>query len=138
VPNLIETCQATLLVHSDSYANWVFDPSHPTQGRRFMKAKNLLADSLSEKNTELTIVEPRLATKEELLRVHSSRYVSEVLDDHKSGQWSGERPDLSNLAALFAGGTLVALDALLTGETKTAIHFPGAKHHAQYDHSSGF
>jgi acetoin utilization protein AcuC len=27
---------------------------------------------------------------------------------------------------------------LLRGITTTAIHFPGAKHHAQYDHSSGF
>jgi acetoin utilization protein AcuC len=116
----------------------VFDPGHPTQGRRFMNAKNLLAKTMSEKNAELTIVEPRIATKDELLRVHSSRYISEVLDDHKSGQWSGERPDLSNLAALFAGGTLVALDALLTGKAHTAIHFPGAKHHAQYDYSSGF
>lgn len=93
---------------------------------------------MSEKDIELTILEPRLATKDELLRVHSSRYIAEVLDDHKSGQWSGARPDLSNLAALFAGGTLVALDALLTGKTNTAIHFPGAKHHAQYDYSSGF
>lgn len=103
-----------------------------------MNAKRFLTDSMSEKNKELTIVEPRLAAKDELLRVHSSRYIAEVLDDHKSGQWSGARPDLSNLAALFAGGTLVALDALLTGETNTAIHFPGAKHHAQYDYSSGF
>jgi acetoin utilization protein AcuC len=103
-----------------------------------MNAKRFLTDSMSEKNKELTIVEPRLAAKDELLRVHSSRYISEVLDDHKSGQWSGERPDLSNLAALFAGGTLVALDALLTGKTNTAVHFPGAKHHAQYDYSSGF
>ena len=103
-----------------------------------MNAKKLLTETLSEKNTELTIVEPRLATRDELLRVHSSRYITEVLDDHKSGQWSGERPDLSNLAALFAGGTLVALDALLTGKTNTAINFPGAKHHAQYDYSSGF
>ena len=116
----------------------MFDPSHPTQGRRFMNAKKLLTDSLSEENIELNIVQPRLATQDELLRVHSSRYISEVLNDHKSGQWAGERPDLSNLAALFAGGTLVALDALLTGETNTAIHFPGAKHHAQYDYSSGF
>ena len=103
-----------------------------------MNAKMLLTESFSEKNTELTIVEPRLATKDELLRVHSSRYISEVLDDYKSGQWSGERPDLSNLAALFAGGTLVALDALLTRKSNIAIHFPGAKHHAQYDYSSGF
>ena len=103
-----------------------------------MNAKKLLTETLSEKNKEMTIVEPRLATRDELLRVHSSRYIAEVLDDHKSGQWSGARPDLSNLAALFAGGTLVALDALLTGKTNTAIHFPGAKHHAQYDYSSGF
>jgi acetoin utilization protein AcuC len=103
-----------------------------------MNAKMLLTQSFSEKNIELTIVEPRLATRNELLRVHSYRYIAEVLDDHKTGQWSGERADLSNLAALFAGGTLVALDALLTGKTNTAIHFPGAKHHAQYDYSSGF
>ena len=103
-----------------------------------MNAKKLLTDSFSEENIELKIVKPRLATTDELLRVHSSRYISEVLDDHKSGQWVGERPDLSNLAALFAGGTLVALDALLSGETNTAINFPGAKHHAQYDYSSGF
>ena len=127
-----------ILIHSDEYANWVFDPSHPTQGRRFMKAKALLTELFREKNSELTIVKPRTATKNELIRVHSSRYISEVLDDHKTGQWSGARSDLSNLAALFAGGTLVALDALLTGKTNTAVHFPGAKHHAQYDYSSGF
>jgi acetoin utilization protein AcuC len=86
----------------------------------------------------MKIVEPRLATRDELLRVHSSRYVSEVLDGYESGQWTGERPELSNLAGLFAGGTLVGLDALLTGETSTVVHFPGAKHHAQYDYSSGF
>ena len=42
------------------------------------------------------------------------------------------------MAALFAGGTLQALELLLKGDCKTAIHFPGAKHHAQFDHSSGF
>jgi acetoin utilization protein AcuC len=61
-----------------------------------------------------------------------------VLEQHLTGQWDGARPDLSELAALFAGGTLVALNSLLTGKAKTAIHFPGAKHHAQYDYSSGF
>ena len=136
--NLVEKFEVPFLIHSDEYANWIFDPSHPTQGRRFINAKTLLTEVLSEKNTELIIVEPRLVTEDELVRVHSSRYIAEVLHDHKSGQWSGARPDLSSLAALFAGGTLVALDALLTGKTNTAIHFPGAKHHAQYDYSSGF
>jgi acetoin utilization protein AcuC len=93
---------------------------------------------MGDTNTPLTIVEPRLATKAELTRVHSPEYIDEVLESHTTGQWTGARPDLSELAALFAGGTLVALDSLLSGKVKTAVHFPGAKHHAQYDYSSGF
>ena len=138
VHNLTESLNSTYLIHSDQYADWVFDPTHPTQGRRFINAKKLLMESFIDENTELIIVEPRSVLREELLRVHSSTYIGEVLDDHEAGQWSGARPDLSELAALFAGGTLVALDSLLTGKAKTAIHFPGAKHHAQHGYSSGF
>ncbi|NBR24986.1 MAG: hypothetical protein EBU08_14675 [Micrococcales bacterium] len=91
-------------------------------------------------NSQRSVVEmaPRRATKEELIRVHAPEYVDQVLDNHTSFEWSGQRPDLSHLASLFAGGTLEALDVLLQGRAMTAIHFPGAKHHAQYDHSSGF
>ena len=135
---MTESSHATYLIHSNQYANWVFDPTHPTQGRRFINAKNFLAEQMAGTNSQLVIVEPRSATRAELNRVHSSEYIDEVLESHTTGQWTGVRPDLSVLAALFAGGTLVALDALLTGKAKTAIHFPGAKHHAQYDYSSGF
>ena len=85
-----------------------------------------------------TEVEPRLATRVELERVHAPSYIEDVLDNHLSGQWSGKRADLATLASTFVGGTLVALDALLNKGALTAIHFPGSKHHAQYDHSSGF
>jgi len=138
VHNLTESSHATYLIHSDQYANWVFDPTHPTQGRRFINAKHSLAEQMAGTNSPLVIVEPRSATRAELNRVHSSEYIDEVLENHVTGQWTGARPDLSELAALFAGGTLVALDALLTGKAKTAIHLPGAKHHAQYHYSSGF
>jgi acetoin utilization protein AcuC len=45
---------------------------------------------------------------------------------------------LAELAAVFTGGTLVGLDALLTKKADLAIHFAGAKHHAQANTSSGF
>lgn len=126
------------LVHSNQYKNWIFDSSHPTQGRRFNKARELLTTAIKEKNIELVEVSPRLVTKQELLRVHTPEYIDEVLDQHLSTEWMNERSDLSSLACLFVGGTLIALEALLTKKTKLAIHFPGAKHHAQADHSSGF
>jgi len=128
----------TVLVHRDQYANWIFDPTHPTQGRRFINARNQFVKLMKEDTVLFTEVEPRLATRAELERVHAPNYIDEVLNDHLSGQWSGKRADLATLASTFVGGTLVALDALLNKKALTAIHFPGSKHHAQYDHSSGF
>ena len=93
---------------------------------------------MAETGQEVIEIAPRPATTEELSRVHALDYINEVLIDHRTSQWAGDRADLAELAALFAGGTLTALQALLDGTTKTAIHFPGAKHHAQYDYSSGF
>jgi acetoin utilization protein AcuC len=93
---------------------------------------------MQESGNEVVEAQPRLATRSELERVHALHYLDEVLNEHRTSQWSGPRPDLAELAATFAGGTLTALDLLLRGITTTAIHFPGAKHHAQYDYSSGF
>ena len=126
------------LVHSDEYKNWIFDPTHPTQGRRFNNARDLFITSAKKEGIDVVEVLPRLATEAELLRVHTPAYIDEVVNQHISTEWDGQRADLANLASLFVGGTLTALDALLTGKTKLAIHFPGAKHHAQADHSSGF
>jgi acetoin utilization protein AcuC len=126
------------LVHSDIYKEWIFDETHPTQGRRFNNARDLLLKEASKDGIEVIELPPRPATREELLRVHTSSYIDEVLKEGLSGQWDGQRMDLAELSSLFVGGTLVALDALLTGKTKLAIHFPGAKHHAQADYSSGF
>ena len=130
--------QLVYLIHSDEYKNWIFDPSHPTQGRRFNNARDLLITSAKKEGIDVVEVLPRLATEAELLRVHTLAYIDEVLNQHISTEWDGQRADLSHLACLFVGGTLIALDALLKNKTNLAIHFPGAKHHAQADHSSGF
>jgi acetoin utilization protein AcuC len=130
--------QPVYLIHSDEYKNWIYDPTQPTQGRRCNNDRDLLFTSGQKEGVDLVEVLPRPATEAELLRVHTPAYIDEVVNKHISTEWDGQRADLANLASLFVGGTLTALDALLTGKTKLAIHFPGAKHHAQSDHSSGF
>jgi acetoin utilization protein AcuC len=121
----------TIIVHSPEYANWFFSKEHPTQGRRFINGYNAM-------KAQLNVLEPRPATDAELSRVHSPEYINQVLTNHTSFEWGGAREDLAGFAQLFAGGTLVALNALLEGSADLAIHLPGAKHHAQRDHSSGF
>lgn len=132
------TVKNLVLVHSELYKGWVFSSSHPTQGRRYLNARDYLEGSLRQQQLQMEVIEPSPASREDLMRTHKDMYVSQVLDSKSSGEWLGESPELANLSQLFVGGTLTALDSLLKGETKTAVHFPGAKHHAQYDHSSGF
>ena len=127
-----------IIVHSDEYANWVFDPTHPTQGRRFIKAYESTLLHANTHGLSVETIEPTPVGNDVLTTVHSPKYVDQVMNQHVSAEWSGQRPDMSYLANLFVGGTLAALDTLTNNETLTAVHFPGAKHHAAYDRSSGF
>ena len=129
---------STYLIHSTDYKNWIFDPNHPTQGRRFDNARDLFLELAKNKNIDVIEISPNNVHRAELLRAHTSEYIEEVLDQHISTEWAGERGDLAEIASKFVQGTLNALDNLMVGNTKLAIHFPGAKHHAQADHSSGF
>jgi acetoin utilization protein AcuC len=126
-----------IIIHSPEYTNWFFSDDHPTQGRRFINGFNAISKS-NVIFSDQQIFEPRLATDSELSRVHSEGYINQVTKEHLSGEWRGPREDLARFATLFAGGTLVALNSLLDGSAELAIHLPGAKHHSQYDHSSGF
>lgn len=127
------------LIHSDSYCRWVFDPTHPTQGRRFQNARELLLAGAQAAGVVVTERVPSgRAAAEVLHTVHDPAYVSSVLVDGHSDEWSGSRPDLSQLAATFVQGTVDAAELLHSGEATTAVHFPGAKHHALRDRSWGF
>lgn len=123
----------TVLIHDDSYAGWVFDPTHPTQGRRFLLGAELIA-----KQGDVRVVAPDEASREQLVTVHTPDYVNRVLVDHVCDEWAGVRPDLSRLAARFVAGTVTALQELMSGRAEVAVHLPGGKHHAKADRSSGF
>lgn len=127
-----------IIVHSPDYANWVFDKNHPTQGRRFLHARNKIILEGQKRHLNVYEVEPKVPSTDDLHLVHDMEYVFDVTVRGESNEWTGQRHDLGDLAKLFVGGTLTALDELLDYKTKLAIHYPGAKHHAMRDYSSGF
>ena len=127
-----------VLVHSPEYANWVFDPTHPTQGRRFLHARNQFMLRAQERHLNVYEIEPQMPHTDDLHSVHDMEYVYDVTVRGESTEWTGQRHDLGELAKLFAGGTLTALDSLIDYKTRLAVHFAGAKHHAMRDYSSGF
>jgi acetoin utilization protein AcuC len=127
-----------VIAHTPEFANWVFNEKHPTQGRRFVHAYNRIQEYGSNQNLNFTTIYPQNATFDDLMISHSKQYVDQVLLQHECNEWVGKRPDLSNIASLMVGASMAGLRSLIDGATLTAINFAGAKHHAAYDHSSGF
>lgn len=127
-----------VLVHSPEYADWVFDPKHPTQGRRFLYARNNLILAGQKRRLNIYEIQPLMPSMDEIHSVHDMTYAHDVIVRGQSDEWDGARHDLGELAKLFVGGTLTALDSLIDFKTRLAVHYAGAKHHAMRDYSSGF
>lgn len=127
------------IIHSPDYGGWIFDDTHPTQGRRFTLGAQMTRSMAEGSGLTVETVEPYVVRRDVLHTVHSHTYVASVLDEGISDEWEGVRFDMANLASMFVGGTLAALDILDDPDGPlTAVHLPGAKHHAMTGHSSGF
>jgi len=133
-----EAMEHAILVHSPEYANWVFDPTHPTQGRRFLHARNQLMLEAQRRRLNVYEIEPQTCSTDDLHLVHGMDYVFDVTIRGECDEWVGQRHDLGDLAKMFVSGTLTALDVLLDKKTLLAVNYAGAKHHAMRDYASGF
>jgi acetoin utilization deacetylase AcuC-like enzyme len=98
-----------------------------------------------ERQARLTVVAPRPATEDEILRVHAPQYVKLVRSEIEAGRRTLSTGDTeissgSLGAALAAAGTVVsAVDAVLSGRARNAfcaLRPPG--HHASQARGMGF
>lgn len=88
-----------------------------------------------------SFVEPPLALDDDILRIHSPRYLKKL----KTGKLSNTEmlalelpysPDLLRFAKLHVGGTIIAAEKAI--QEGIAIHLGGGFHHAFSDHGEGF
>lgn len=79
----------------------------------------------------------REATDAELRVVHSDAYIAEVAAGFSS-EWKGQNKAMNRTNRQIVAGTVDAALRIYTGASVRAFSPMGAKHHAQYDHSSGF
>lgn len=93
---------------------------------------------------ELTEIEPRLATEEELLRFHTPEYINHVktLSEANGGE-TGEATVICaggyDIARLAVGGCMAAFDAVLTNDVTNAFALVRpCGHHAEKDRGRGF
>ena len=145
------------LVYGDAYAQATYDfgESHPLQPIRVELAAALIRICGLLERPEVARLDPRPATRAELTAVHDPAYVDAVealglaggvpheLEGLAAayGFRSGDNPVFERMheaAALVAGGTLTAAEAVMEGRALHAFAPAGGLHHAHRARASGF
>jgi acetoin utilization protein AcuC len=102
-------------------------------------ARDLLLERLGDEVTEVAPItaETRDAAIEALNQLHEPEYVSRTLSG-KNGEWNDTKPQVAEAGLAMFAGTMRATELILGGQARVAFNPQGAKHHARFDHGSGF
>lgn len=134
------------LLFREQYLDYNFGPEHPFSPIR----QEMVVDLLEALGHPLDSVEPPLATKDEVLRVHTKEFVDKVeaasegtppSNARRYGLNTGDVPIFDGMDAAtrsLVGGTLHGAQ-LIADETATRVlQVGGGLHHAHRDRASGF
>lgn len=134
---------APLVVYGESSRRYDFGPGHPLTPRRFGPGIELLRSVGADR-----FLAPEEAADEQLTRLHTADYlglVREFSDDPwrapEAGIGRGDTPPFAGMhsaAATVAGGSVAAVDRILSAEVEHAFHPGGGLHHAMADRAGGF
>ena len=130
------------VVKDPRIAAYGFGEGHPFGPDRHDRFHEELAASGIAASVQF--VEARLANDQELAAFHTRRYIDYVRDACAGGQLMLDKGDTPAFEGLFeaaswvAGGTLVLLEAIMTGKARRGFIPIGGLHHAGRDHTAGF
>ncbi|MDT8859368.1 acetoin utilization protein AcuC [Alkalihalobacillus sp. MEB130] len=141
--------QDAVFIFSDEQLAYRFNEKHPFNHLRLQLTFDLLK-SLDALNTK-QILSPRMATDTEIALVHDEAFIDAV---KAAGQGALEEaiaanyglgtedtpifPNMHEAAALLVGGTLQAVDEVMSGRANHALHLGGGLHHGFKGKASGF
>jgi acetoin utilization deacetylase AcuC-like enzyme len=130
-----------VLVSSKRFVDHVTPAGHPERPER-AEVLHAVATTFKEQGGE--VVEPRLATDEDLLRVHTPEHVEAIVATRGKAVMIDEdtftSPESDEIARLAAGAVLTGVDRVLDGPANSRalvlVRPPG--HHAEADRAMGF
>ncbi|WP_110927246.1 acetoin utilization protein AcuC [Bacillus massiliglaciei] len=139
----------SLFVYSDDLLTYKFHDEHPFNQKRLQITLDLLQKHQAIQSDQ--IIAPRMALDEELELIHDPQYVNAVrqaghgtVSAEKAlnyGLGTEDTPIFNNMheaSALLVGGTLTAVDAVMSGKSLHAFNPGGGLHHGFRGKASGF
>ena len=138
------------VVWDDRLSEYDFGPGHPMAPVRVQLAMRLAAEFGLFKHAGVSILGPvEPAPEEAILRVHEAEYVAAVrrassdphFYDAERGLGTEDDPVFPNMheaSARVAGATLMAVQAVHSGDVQHAVNLAGGLHHAMPGSAEGF
>jgi len=130
------------ITYHEKFKQYDLGVNHPFRGDRFIEAKELFDEKSLPSKPNVFFIKPKAATKEDLLRVHSERYVEHIFKLAEIGGSYGIDTPVSKRileGALFIiGGVLEAGRHVITGKADRGVALGGGFHHAGIDYGGGF
>jgi acetoin utilization protein AcuC len=127
-----------------------FGGKHPLKPERLARTVALLKGYHAFDAPTVEVVEPRMATDDELAHFHTPDYIDAVrrlssgdrdLQAHRYGFGPGDNPIFRGMyetSSLKAGGGILGAQRLLDGSCDVAFNYSGGLHHAGPARASGF
>lgn len=143
--------RSAVFVYNDVLSRHVLRDDHVMVPARLRYTYDLLEAYGAFNFPNATIVEPRLATEEEILTFHTKEYLDAVQSlsrgEHRYNPRTynfsdhGDNPPFPGMyeaSSLATGASVVAAEILCRGDAEVAFNCSGGLHHAMPGHASGF
>jgi acetoin utilization protein AcuC len=131
-----------MMTFHEKFSQYDLGEGHPFRGDRFLNAMKFFQTQGLFRLSGIVLDEPKPASREELLRVHSEDYVDLIFRLAKeSKRYDIETPvspEILGAALLIVGGALECGRAVFGGKVKRAISIGGGFHHAGRNYGGGF
>ena len=133
----------TAFVYHEDYLKYYFGPTHPFKPVREKYTLDLLKE-LKVFDGKAKYYEPEPASEEDLMLVHTKKYVDFVkkMSEMGSGYLDyGDTPATKSIyegSCSVVGGSLYAADLIMTGKASHAFNSGGGLHHAKENGAAGF
>ncbi|MBX5321090.1 MAG: histone deacetylase [Candidatus Bathyarchaeota archaeon] len=131
-----------VMTFHEKFRQYDLGEGHPYRGDRFLNAINFFREQGLLSLPQLKVIEPKPASKEDLLMVHDESYVDLIFRLASEGRpydiETPVSPQILEAALLIVGGAIECGKAVYDERAKRAISLGGGFHHAGRDYGGGF
>jgi len=134
--------QKTVISFNEKLTHYDLGEGHPFRGDRFVNAMKFFQNQGLFRNPEVTLIQPKPATKEDLFRVHDQDYLNLIFSLAKESRpydiETPVSPTILEGALLISGSAILCGKTVLENGAKLAVSLGGGHHHAGRNYGGGF